>query len=182
MKRLACVGAALAGALLCAGAHGEALYVIDQLIVSVNSTPDESGERIASIHSGDSVQVLERHDAYLHVRLSAGTEGWVKSAYLSPAPPLQQKLSAQMQEIAGLKQEVSRLQSAASAARLEAAVAREPPSDPPAALTVERPQGGRPLWRWLLGASIAALLAGFALGWRMLDRRIRRKYGGLRIY
>ena len=75
MKRLACVGAALAGALLCAGAHGEALYVIDQLIVSVNSTPDESGERIASIHSGDSVQVLERHDAYAHVRLPAGTEG-----------------------------------------------------------------------------------------------------------
>ena len=27
-----------------------------------------------------------------------------------------------------------------------------------------------------------ALIAGFVLGWRMLDRRIRRKYGGLRIY
>jgi hypothetical protein len=29
---------------------------------------------------------------------------------------------------------------------------------------------------------VASLLAGFAVGWRVLDRRIRSKYGGLRIY
>ena len=30
--------------------------------------------------------------------------------------------------------------------------------------------------------ALARLLVGFALGWRTLDRSIRRKYGGLRIY
>ncbi|HEY4973812.1 MAG TPA: hypothetical protein VII41_09400, partial [Steroidobacteraceae bacterium] len=40
----------------------------------------------------------------------------------------------------------------------------------------------RRAWPWALVAGIAGLAAGFALGWRILDRNIRRKYGGLRIY
>lgn len=40
----------------------------------------------------------------------------------------------------------------------------------------------RPTWLWTLGASILSLGVGFAVGWRLLDRRIRAKYGGLRIY
>jgi hypothetical protein len=39
-----------------------------------------------------------------------------------------------------------------------------------------------PSWEWVLGASVVALVIGFMLGWRTLDRRIRKKYGGLRIY
>jgi Bacterial SH3 domain len=182
MKTPACVAGALAGVFLCAAAHAETLYVIDQLIVSVSSAADDTGERVGSIHSGESVQVLERHDAYAHVRLASGTEGWVKSSYLSPALPMQQKLAAQLQELERLKQEVARLQGEASAARLAPAAAPALPSDPPAAAAQERPQSARPIWQWALGCAVLALLAGFALGWRMLDRRIRRKYGGLRIY
>lgn len=37
-------------------------------------------------------------------------------------------------------------------------------------------------WRWVAGAAVAGLILGFLLGWRTLDRRIRKKYGGLRIY
>jgi hypothetical protein len=182
MRRLACAGAALVGTLLGARAYAEALYVIDQLVVSVSSASDESGERIASIRSGESVQLLERHDGYSHVRLASGTEGWVKSSYLSPEPPLQQKLSAQAQEIAGLKEELARLREAPSTAARTAAVAPDPPAEPRAAPATERPAAARPVWAWIFGPSIVALVAGFALGWRMLDRRIRRKYGGLRIY
>ena len=39
-----------------------------------------------------------------------------------------------------------------------------------------------PSWGWVVGASVVALIIGFMLGWRTLDRRIRKKYGGLRIY
>ena len=44
----------------------------------------------------------------------------------------------------------------------------------------ERP--GRTPWPLVLGTSLVMLLAGFVLGWKTLDRRIRQKYGGLRIY
>jgi hypothetical protein len=45
------------------------------------------------------------------------------------------------------------------------------------------PEGpARPIWHWALGSFVVALGLGYALGWLVLDRRIRRKYGGLRIY
>ena len=40
----------------------------------------------------------------------------------------------------------------------------------------------QPSWKWVIGAALVALIVGFALGWRTLDRRIRKKYGGLKIY
>jgi hypothetical protein len=51
-----------------------------------------------------------------------------------------------------------------------------PPYMGPADPTAEPP------WVWILTCSAGALAIGFVAGWRMLDRRIRRKYGGLRIY
>jgi len=41
---------------------------------------------------------------------------------------------------------------------------------------------GQTPWPLVLGSSFVMLLAGFVLGWKTLDRRIRQKYGGLRIY
>ena len=40
----------------------------------------------------------------------------------------------------------------------------------------------QPTWEWVVGACVAGLLVGFLIGWRALDRRIRKKYGGLKIY
>ena len=41
---------------------------------------------------------------------------------------------------------------------------------------------GQTSWLFLLGVAAVMLLVGFFLGWTTLDRRIRQKYGGLRIY
>ncbi|MEJ0036348.1 MAG: SH3 domain-containing protein [Gammaproteobacteria bacterium] len=40
----------------------------------------------------------------------------------------------------------------------------------------------RPSWLVAITVSVLTLIAGFVLGWRVLDKRIRAKYGGLRIY
>jgi hypothetical protein len=40
----------------------------------------------------------------------------------------------------------------------------------------------RPSWLASIAVSVLTLIAGFVLGWRVLDKRIRAKYGGLRIY
>jgi Bacterial SH3 domain len=191
---------ALAFAFAMPAAQAETVYVIEQLVVGVNSAPDEGSERVASIKSGDRVELLEREDEQAHIRLQNGTEGWVKASYLSTDPPLQQRLDARTQEVTKLKTEVSRLESELKTVRLAATAPAAPaPAPPPAEPSrnpdvAARPSGNRPLfhgdareksapsWKWTAGVGAASLLLGFALGWRMLDRRIRAKYGGLRIY
>jgi hypothetical protein len=79
-------------------------------------------------------------------------------------------------QVTALREEVSRLQAELDA--LHAAAAAQPMLDADGTA----PQLPRQGWAWLIGASLGTLVAGFVLGWRMLDRRIRRKYGGLRIY
>ena len=198
----------------------ETLYVIEQVVVSVNATADGSGDRIGQIHSGDRVEVLEREGDQSHVRLASGEEGWVRSSYLSASPPLREQLKTRTEELEKLRQENTKLEAdlasarkaasaagtASAAATLSAASLAEPPATasavaPAAAepMPPEAPSGdsdrpnpplfsagsivpSRPSWVLALVGGVAALVIGFVLGWRMLDRRIRAKYGGLRIY
>ena len=189
--------------LLCAvaspAARAETLYVIEQLVVSVNSAPDSSGERIASVRSGDAVEVLERSGDEVHVRTAGGKEGWIRASYLSAEEPLRSRLAQCTAEVARLKEDLSRLQAQLDAARTSASAAsgggaatssaapapaaQDAPSAPQGALfAAAEPDSARRVWPWALGAALLALCVGFALGALVLDRHIRRKYGGLRIY
>lgn len=89
-----------------------------------------------------------------------------------PPPPAATE-STHDAELAALRAEVNRLQSELDAER---AVALPSPEEAAGA------QPARSLWEWLLVTALLALAAGFFLGWRLLDRRIRARYGGLRIY
>ena len=201
--------AALAAALLllCALApqrsRAEELYVIEQLVVSLNNAPDATGERIGSLKSGDKVEVIERSGDQAHVRTASGREGWVRASYLTAEEPLRARLAERTAEVARLKEDLGRLTAQPEAARTSArpapgaqppprtaanaAVAAEPPEE-----AVRAPRGGlfgrgpdergRRVWPWALGSALVALIVGFALGALVLDRHIRRKYGGLRIY
>lgn len=236
--------------------HAETQYVIEQLVVNVNSAPDASGERVATIKSGDAVEVLESQGDQMRVHLANGTEGWVRKSYLSAEEPLRVRLNERTAEIEKLKQDVARLQAELASARggghgkpsgtqtntessssanttattkpaAAPAVSAVPAAKPATAATVNAAPGAkpaaaaaansapdaagaatnasqaaatdpaagepsyfmtppeepaRPVWHWALGSFVIALGLGFLLGWQMLDRRIRRKYGGLRIY
>ncbi len=189
-----------------AAAHAEAVYVIEQLVVSVASSPEADAERIGQVKSGDKLELLERQGDEAHVRLPNGKEGWLKASYLSTEEPLAPRLNERTaeleklkQESAKLKEDVSRLQSQL-AARPRAVASATPPASssasnqtealsPPAPVppreTVFLRQPDRPgqtSWAFLLGIAVVMLLIGFVLGWVTLDRRIRQKYGGLRIY
>jgi hypothetical protein len=179
--------------------HAESLYVIEQLVVAVVSAPDASGERVATLKSGDRVEVLERAGEQVHVRLAGGREGWVRASYLSADEPLRVRLAQRDAEVARLGDELNALKAqlranatpAATAAGASvsgkpgaaSAVAVEDAAAAPAAalfdVSEERP---RTLWPWTLAASLVGFGLGFGLGALMLDRHIRRKYGGLRIY
>jgi uncharacterized protein YgiM (DUF1202 family) len=98
----AVAGVLLAGVLASAAVHAEALYVIEQLVVSVNSAPDGAGERVTSLHSGERVDVIERAGDEVHVRLASGRDGWIRASYLSADEPLRPQLAARSAEVARL--------------------------------------------------------------------------------
>jgi hypothetical protein len=185
-------------------ARADPLYVIEQLVVSVSSAPDASGERIATLKSGDKVELIEREGDQVHVKLANGKDGWVRSSYLTGEEPLRARLAQREGEIAQLKDEVGRLQGelrahptatapgdavpgGAAPGKAPAAAPAVAPGEDPAP-----PAGGmftpdveahpHGLWPWTLAAALLGLGVGFAVGLLVLDRHIRRKYGGLRIY
>jgi hypothetical protein len=195
--------------LAAAAARAEPAYVIEQLVVNVNSAPDASGERIATVKSGERLEVLERVGDQVHVQLANGKDGWIRASYLSKDEPLASRLKQREAEVAQLKDQVNHLESQLATAR--AAPGRPPtgpagepaggttaaaPAPAPATVSAEDPGGPTAgalfagaadessyrVWPWALGAALAGLGIGFALGALVLDRYIRRKYGGLRIY
>lgn len=196
------VGAALLLAWLAAApaVRAETLYVIEQVVVNVNSAPDASGERIATVKSGEPLEMLERAGDQVHVRLGNGRDGWIRSGYVSADEPLRVRLAQRDADVARLRDELNRLQSQLRTVRPAAADAgvaavpslapapgvappAEDPANPQRALFSAAPDESPPhVWRWVLGSAFAALCIGFALGALTLDRHIRRKYGGLRIY
>lgn len=93
---------------------------------------------------------------------------------LPPAPAPAAEASPRDAQMAALRGEVSRLQSELDAERAAALAA---PED-----SASGAQPARSPWGWLIATALLALVAGFLLGWRLLDRRIRARYGGLRIY
>ena len=184
-----------------AGARAETLYVIEQLVVNLNSAPDASGERIATVKSGEALEVLERAGEQVHVRLPNGKEGWIRAGYVSADEPLRPRLAQRDAEVARLKDELGRLRAqlaaphgapsapasatgGAGAAAPPAVAPAEDPAAPPPRSLFNTPGEETPVrvWPWALGAALVALGTGFVLGAITLDRYIRRKYGGLRIY
>ena len=181
--------------------HAESLYVIEQLVVAVASAPDASGERVATLRSGDRVELIERAGEQVHVRLAGGREGWVRASYLSADEPLRVRLAQRDAEVARLGDELNALKaqlranttSAAAttvasvsgvpgAASAPAGAAEDAAAAPAAALFNAGEEHPHTLWPWTLAAALIGFGLGFGLGALMLDRHIRRKYGGLRIY
>lgn len=125
-----------------------------------------------------------------------------------PAPnvDLHAELAARDHELAALRSELARVKAKAAEANAGAgppAAAALPPPPPASAVAAARPPAipdsvgdapPQPLliarglvppltaWQVELVTAVGMLALGFGLGWRTLDRRIRRKYGGLKIY
>lgn len=179
--RRARAGALAALGLLALAARGAAeqpLYVIEQLVVNLHSAADGSGDAVATVKSGERVELIERTGDAAHVRLDDGREGWLRASYLSADEPLSVRLVQREQQLAQLEDELRRDRERANAAVVAAPAAHAPqPADVPPA-----PASPARFWPWALGGVLTGLAAGGALGVLLLDRHIRRKFGGLRIY
>jgi hypothetical protein len=155
-------------------------YVTDELVLGVYAAQSTLGPRLATLHSGAIVDALTVSGDATQVRLPDGITGWVKSAYLTTSQPATVRLKI-------LQEELDR--SRATTPGLEAAerseVVRRTQDLPgqPASGTGPRTaavQSSRP-WIWI-AAIVIALGGGFWLGYAALARRIKYKFGGIKVY
>jgi len=193
--------------LMAVDAAAATAYVSDELVLGVYSEQNSQGQRLATLHSGARVETLAVNGEFTQVRLNDGAVGWVKSAYLTTQEPatvrvkqLQEELdrsrattpalaeAAARSEVEQLKRELASTQSALDAARGAAppvaaggAPAAGRSADSRGALAgITAAAPGRP-WLGIL-AIFVALACGFWLGYATLARRIRHKFGGIKVY
>ena len=206
MKGLPALSLALVLALPGVEAAAATAYVSDELILGVYSEQNNQGQRLSTLHSGASVETLQVNGEFTEVRLNDGTTGWVKSAYLTTQEPatvrlkqLEEELdrsrattpalaeAAARSEMEQLKRELAAKQAELDAVRGGSAL---PAASPASATPAPAPSAGAdPVsaapaahpWAWAV-ALPAALAVGFWLGYTVLARRVRRKFGGIKVY
>jgi hypothetical protein len=190
------------GALMTAQVAAAPAYVSDELVLGVYAEQNSQGQRLATLHSGASLETLSVSGEFTQVRLNDGTTGWVKSTYLTAQEPasarvkqLEEELdrrhattpelaeAAARSELEQLKRQLASQQSELEAAQKAGEPAAAAAATPPAA-SIEPPGGGALLSHlgWEVGAVLAALAVGFWLGYATLARRVRLKFGGLKVY
>ncbi len=84
----------LASLLCVAGlATAKPRYISDELIVTVRQGQGNHTPIIKTIKSGDRIDVLEETDTgYARIKTSDGTEGWIRTQFLTDEPVAAQKL------------------------------------------------------------------------------------------
>jgi Bacterial SH3 domain len=176
-------------------------YVSDELVLGVYAEENNQGQRLATLHSGSSVETLAQSGDFTQVRLNDGTTGWVKSTFLTAKEPavvrvkqLEEELdrtrattpalaeAAAHSEVERLKEELAARQTELAAARSVAASPVVVPQAAAGPLGAMQAPGATKL---LLIAGIAVaigLACGFWLGYATLARRVRHKFGGIKVY
>ena len=181
-------------------AVGQTEYVTDNLRLEMKDAPNNGGSRVQMLESGQEMEVLARGQGYANVRLPDNTEGWVKSAYLVQEKPaklivaetiadrdalqaeitqLQASFAAPAETIAGLEAQTTALDEALSGANSRIADLQQQAGSVEAVR--QQYKGSLPL-KWVAGALLVCLVAGFLGGQWWIDRRIRRRHGGFRVY
>jgi hypothetical protein len=183
-------------------------FVSDELVLGVYAEQNGQGQRLATLHSGASVETLSVNGEFTQVRLNDGTTGWVKSVYLTTRVPavvrmkqLEEELdrsrattpelaeAAARNEVLQLKRELSAKQEALDAATQAAAApaavagtaAMGMATTPVGAMAGISAAVAEHPWIGVV-AVLAALVCGFWLGYATLARRIKHKFGGIKVY
>ena len=176
-------------------------YVSDELVLGVYAEENNQGQRLATLHSGSSVETLSQNGEFTQVRLPDGTTGWVKSAYLTTKEPAVVRVKQLEEELdrsrattpalaeAAARSEVERLtrELAAKQAELDAAGGAgtaspaSPALAPPGAFAFVHAFGAKGLLI-AAGVLLLALTGGFWLGYATLARRVKQKFGGIKVY
>ncbi len=178
----------------------ETAYVTDQLRLGLHRAADTSDRSFRTLESGQEMEVLSRDRNYANVQLPDGTIGYVKAAYLVDDKPAKLIVAESQAETARLQQELSRLQASFAQPAATIASLEQRLEETATALTSSESQVvelqeqndefvdrysaykfSLPL-KWVAGALLVTVLAGFLGGLWWTDYRSRKRHGGIRIY
>lgn len=179
-----------------AAAEGDVVYVTDELRLGLYTTEETSGRATRTLLSGARLTVLERALMSIRVRTDDGDEGWVKTAYIVTVEPARSRLARVEAEAADTAARLAETEAALAAAKVEAdglttdlAQANAGITDLPAlreevtTLRAALNEGGaRVPIIWLIAAALLSAVLGGLIGYWLLDRRVRSRFGGLRVY
>jgi hypothetical protein len=187
-------GVALALALLAGNARAATAYVSDELVLGVYAEQNNQGQRLSTLHSGAAVDTLSTSGEFTQVRLADGTTGWVKSTYLTTREPAIVRVKQLQEELDRSRATTPALAEAAARSEEERLrrelAAKQSELDEARAARAELPPGRGaaptaaryfPSFASICGALIAAA-GGFWLGYATLARRIKQKFGGIKVY
>ncbi len=181
-------------------AAAETAYVTDNLRLGLHAAEDTSDRAFRFLESGQAMEVLVRDRNYANVRLPDGVEGWVKAAYLVDEKPAKlivaetgaerDALAAELESMKAsfaepaaaidrLEGEVGELR--AQLERAQAQVAELETDNASIRGLKDQYRGSVPI-KWVGGATLVCLVAGFLCGLWWVDHRSRKRHGGIRIY
>lgn len=167
--------------------RAETAYVSDDLILGVYADKNQQGARLATLHSGASVEVLAREGEYAQVRLPNGSEGWVKASFLTTHETAGIRVKALEEELSRIKSTTPAMAEAAARAELQGL--KQQLDGKQQELDALKAQGPAPPASaprsWVGPAAASGLLGlslGFVWGYATLARRIREKFGGVKVY
>jgi len=174
-------------------------YVSDDLILGVYAEKDPQSTRLATLHSGAPLDVLATDGEFTQVRLGDGKIGWVRSSFLVTHEPatarvkeLEDEISrahaatpelaaaATSNEIEQLKADLAKAQTELQSARSVGTAAQQDLNSASARLALGK--AAMAFWPLGLAALGVSLGLGFLLGYRFLARRVREKFGGIKVY
>lgn len=180
--------AALLLALLASNGRAATAYVTDELVLGVYADQKTQGQRLATLHSGAAVETLVVSGDSTQVRLANGVVGWVKTAYLTNSEPASVRIKQLQDELDRTRATTPALAEAAERSDVERLTrALEQKESNPASSAALAAGGSAtadrslPVWVWIAAVSLA-LGCGFLLGYAALARRIKNKFGGIKVY
>ncbi len=203
MTRLACLQVGALLALFAAEGRGATAYVSDDLVLGVYAEQNQQGQRLTTLHSGAVVETLATSGEFTQVQLADGTSGWVKSSFLITHKPAAARVKELEDELsrahattpelaeAAARSELEQLKGQLAAAQSELQSARETAAST-AAIPVAPAAADSPMWHlagrflrlpWVTGLGFLLTLAvGYYLGYSVLARRLKKKFGGIKVY
>lgn len=177
-----------------AAAAAATAYVTDELVLNVYAEENNQGQRLATLHSGAGVETLGVNGEFTQVRLADGTTGWVKSAFLTAKEPASLRVRQLEEELdrtrattpalaeAAARSQVDRLTRELALKQAQLDARRTEPAAGSAAAEPAFVPSKQQLIAAAGGALLLGLAGGFWLGYATLARRVRRKFGGIRVY